>query len=464
MKIFIKALTMTNAIFQKAVSAKKHAHILALGLFFALSVTPSFSQKQKDKDQNKTNELKDKKKKLNEDIKNLNEVLSETKTIKNITMLHVQALNLKIRDREQLIQIINSEIKMINGQIGQKQKEINRKSAELDTLKVRYKKMIYYAYRNREAQSKLMFVFAAENFNQAYERVKYMQEINEKRREHADAIVKKQAELGTQQKELELKIAEKRGLLTSEEQEKINLAKEKGQQEDQLGKFAAKEKEIKEELDQKKKDIASLDKKIKEMIEEIARKAREEAEKERERERIAKENAAKNKPKTNNTKTKNKPDPEPPKNPELTKEAEDLSEDFASNKGKLPWPVTKGVITETFGPHEHPKIRNFEYVNNGVDITTPKGGVARAIFNGEVTGIAAMPDGNGKFLIVRHGSYLTVYTNLVSIYVKPGDKIKVKENIGEIDYNEDKGGTIMNFQIWKGQVKLNPEDWLYKGG
>ena len=142
---------------------------------------------------------------------------------------------------------------------------------------------------------------------------------------------------------------------------------------------------------------------------------------------------------------------------------EELSADFSGNKGKLPWPVSNGVITQGFGPYEHPKIPDFILVNSGVNITAPsKGSNARAIFDGEVTMIADMPDGNGKIIFIRHGSYISVYTNLQKVIVKSGDKVKAKQTLGEIGVDEENGTTI-NLQIWKGQSKLNPEDWLFKG-
>lgn len=416
------------------------------------------------------NEAQKNKKKLNEDIKNLDAVLGQTKTTKNLTILQLQTLNIKISKREELINTINYEIRLMNGQISKTQREIDMRSAELDTLKSRYKKMIRYAYRNKDNVSKLMFVFASDDFNQAYQRIKYMQEINAKRREHADAIIAKQASLSKEKQTLLAQIEEKKSLLTSEEQERSNLSKEKGEQEEQLGKLSARERQLKEELEQKKKDVAALDKKIKEMIQEIALQAQREKE---ERDRIEREkkkkkaeaiaNAKKNN--TNNSGNKgNKVEPEEPK--ETSKDPnEELSEDFASNKGRLPWPVMNGVITGGFGPHEHPKIKDFIINNSGVDITTAgKSASARSIFDGEVTLIAPMPDGEGKIVIVRHGSYLSVYTNLSKVFVKKGDHLKLKQNIGEIAFDTENGVPTMNLQIWKGQTKLNPEDWLYKGG
>ena len=144
-----------------------------------------------------------------------------------------------------------------------------------------------------------------------------------------------------------------------------------------------------------------------------------------------------------------------------TREAEQLSEDFASNKGKLPWPVAKGVITIGFGEQEHPTIKGFMINNNGVEIATSKGSTARAVFGGVVTGVTTVP-GIGKIVIIRHGEYLSVYSNLDEVSVKAGDKIALKQNIGAVAYDSEDNRTAINFQIWKGQRILNPQEWLYR--
>jgi murein hydrolase activator len=398
------------------------------------------------------NEAQKNKKKLNQEIKNLDAVLNQTKTSRNITMLHVQTLNIKISKREELIQTINYEINLINKQISQTQKDINKKSVELDTLKNRYRKLLRYAQRNSSNQNRLMFVFASKDFNQAYQRVKYMQEINAKRRVQADSILSKQKKLAVYKESLVSQMATKKELLSSEEQEKIVLSNEKSEQVNQLSQLTSKEKELKTELEQKKKALAAIDKKIKDMIAEIALKEQ----RARELEKESKKNTVVA------TKPKNKKNEK-----ETTKAAtdpdEELSADFSGNKGKLPWPVSNGVITQGFGPYEHPKIPDFILVNSGVNITAPsKGSSARAIFDGEVTMIADMPDGNGKIIFIRHGTYISVYTNLQKLSVKTGDKVKAKQSIGEIGIDEE-NGTTLNLQIWKGQSKLNPEDWLFKG-
>ena len=136
-----------------------------------------------------------------------------------------------------------------------------------------------------------------------------------------------------------------------------------------------------------------------------------------------------------------------------------MSADFANNRGKLPWPVTKGVICETYGEHEHPAIKGFLMFNNGLEICSTKGSQVRAVFAGEVTSIAISPTG-GKLVIIRHGEYLSVYCNLEEILVKTGDKVSVKQPIATVLHNEEEGKTSMNFQIWKGQKTMDPGGWL----
>ena len=145
----------------------------------------------------------------------------------------------------------------------------------------------------------------------------------------------------------------------------------------------------------------------------------------------------------------------------LTPEAQLLSNSFSSNKAKLPWPVAKGIISEKFGVHPHPLMPNIDINNNGVDITTNNGAIARAVFEGVVKGVVNMP-GAGQFILIRHGDFITVYSNLKEVYVKVEDKVTTKQNIGSILYDDDDAKTLLHFEIWKGQTKLNPEDWLFR--
>ena len=172
-------------------------------------------------------------------------------------------------------------------------------------------------------------------------------------------------------------------------------------------------------------------------------------------EKIAEKNKTKNKIKT---KAEIKTAEVKATAPELTEEAEALGADFSSSRGKLPWPVTKGVICQPYGEYEHPAIKGFMMNNNGVEICANKGSQARAVFEGEVTSIAISPTG-GKLIIIRHGEYLSVYSNIGEVFVKQGDKVAIKQNIGTI-LDED-GKTSMNLQIWKGQKTMDPSGWLF---
>lgn len=427
-------------------------------LFFSLLSSVAFAQKHS------KNDLENKKKKLKEEINNINDLLHDTKTSKKLSMNQVAILNKKITVREELIATINSEIRLINREISENQNTVNNLKTTLEKLKKDYAAMIYFDYRNRDEYSKLMFLFAAENFNQAYQRYKYAQQIAEYRRKKAASIVETQTAITGKIDELNKRKDEKRELLSSEELEKENLAKEKNEQEGTLVQLQVKEKELKTSLEAKKAEIEKLNAAIKKLIQEELKRAQEEekkkllaiAKRKEEREKKLKERKEKL---TKKEIAENKAAVEA----ELaeTREAEQLSEDFASNKGKLPWPVSKGVITIGFGEQEHPTIKGFMINNNGVEIATAKGSSARAVFGGVVTGVTSIP-GQGKIVLIRHGEYVSVYSNMDDVYVKSGDKVAVKQNIGIVAADGDENRSSIMFQIWKGQKILNPEEWLYR--
>lgn len=397
----------------------------------------------------------DKKNKLNDDIKQLNSQLSKVKAGKKSQINTIVVINTKLKVREELISTINAELAQVNRDIRQNQMEINALVASLNKLKGEYAKMIYFAQRNQESYTKLVFIFAAGNFNQAYMRLKYFQQYTEFRKKQAAEIIATQQLLMEKLAELEQKRHEKNVLLGNEQEEKASLDKEKVEQESVLTEIQQKEKELKSELEQKKRDAENLQLAIRKLIEaEIKRKA-EEAEKTRK----AREAAAL--AKSNKAKTSKTAAPKPETKtfvPELTAEAEAIGNDFSGSRGKLPWPVAKGVICQPYGEYEHPAIKGFMMYNNGIDICVNKGTQARAIFEGEVTSIAISPTG-GKLVIIRHGEYLSVYSNLDEVTVKQGDKVTLKQTIGSI--LEEDGKTSMNLQIWKGNKTMDPGGWLY---
>jgi septal ring factor EnvC (AmiA/AmiB activator) len=405
-------------------------------------------------DQSKTQkELQNKKNKLNEDIKQLNAQLNQTKASKKSKINAIVVINTKIKVREELIYTINVELTQINNKIKKNIEEINILKQNLEKLKQEYAKMIYFAQRNQDSYTKIMFLFASGDFNQAYMRIKYFQQYSAFRKKQAAEIVATQEVLNSKLLELETQRDEKNKLLGNEKQEKVQLDTEKQQQEIVLSELQQQEKELKTELEKKKKDAESLQLAIKKLIEEeIKRKATESI-------RIAAEKAAKaEKTKEVKTKITKSKESRPTAFPELTAEAEALGNDFSGNRGKLPWPVTKGVVCQPYGEYEHPAIKGFMMNNNGIEICTSKGTQARAVFDGEVTSIAIAPTG-GKLIIIRHGEYLSVYMNIGDAFVKQGDKVKMKQSIGTI--LEEDGKTSMNLQIWKGQKTMDPSGWLF---
>jgi septal ring factor EnvC (AmiA/AmiB activator) len=298
--------------------------------------------------------------------------------------------------------------------------------------------MIYYAYKNRDSYNRLMFIFASTDFEQAILRLKYLQQYSDYRHKQAALIVATQLNLNDRIHDLQVKKSDKGLLLGSQETEKKHLTAEKTEKEQVFTELQDQESKLKRDLEKKKHDAEKLQQAIQRVIEKELEKAQAEA---------AKANANSNKPKTTRL--------------VLTPESQQLSASFASNKGKLPWPVMKGVISEHFGVHPHPLMKDVDINNNGVDIATNNGSLVRAVFEGEVKAVVSMP-GAGQFVLIRHGEFFTIYSNLKDIYIKVGDKVKTKENIGSILFDDEDSKTVIHFEVWKGQVKLDPEDWLYK--
>lgn len=384
-------------------------------------------------------DLEKKKQQLLKDIELTQQILKETQKNKESTLNQLVTLNKQIITRENLINTIGSQISILDRQINETNRSIDNLRKELKELKKEYAAMIVFAYRNQSNYNKLMFVFAAENFNQAYKRLKYIQQFNQYRRKQADYIIKTEKDLNMQIMELMKRKRAKNVLLLDQQKEKVELSKEKKNQEQVASSLQEKEKQLRKDLRNKQAETRRLDKAIEDIIKKEIEEARRRAEEE----------------------AKKAGKPAPVKNSSgfaLTPEAQKLSNDFVNNKGKLPWPVAKGVITENFGEHEHPVLKGVMIRNNGIDIKTENGANARAVFNGEVR--AVIPIGNKIAVMVSHGEYFTIYSNLKSVVVKRGDKVSTKQVLGSIINDEKENQTEVHLEIWKGSVKLDPADWL----
>ena len=396
-----------------------------ISLMSLISFLPLHAQTQKKKD------LENKKQELQKEIDYQNQLLNEVKKNKNRSMIQLAILNNKIAKQKELIAAIGSELEQIEGTISETKQNISHKEMELKVLKEDYAKIIFASYKNRDSYSRLMFLFASNDFNQAYQRIRYMQYYTEARKKQAGLIIDTQRQLQTKKQELEDRKDQQSKTLTEKQIETGNLSNEKKNKEVVLTDLQKKEKGIREEIKKKKEQAEKLRRAIEKVIEDQIKKSNPSA----------------------------KGDI---KKITLTPEEKDLSNNFESNKGKLPWPLAEGVITEEFGTHDHPDMPGIKVSNNGINIGTNKGAGVRAVFGGTVVAVASVGGLEGKVVIVKHGEYLSVYSNLEEAYVKTGDKLKTKQSIGKV-LTDDNSNTELHFEIWKGQTMLDPENWIAKG-
>lgn len=378
-------------------------------------------------------ELQERKRKLQKEINYTNDLLKKTATTKKNSLSQLRQLNKKISSRQSLISAMEQEIKLYGDSITGQEEIIDSLEIDLATLKDEYAEMIRNAYKNRSSYDKMMFLFSAENFNQAFKRLKYFQQYAQYRQAQAANIIETKSEIDDQVALLEAIKTSKEGLLKAKLNERNLLAQEKNKKQSVVNSLQGKEQELKKQLKQKQKAAKKIDNAIAKIIEEEIRKAREAAKK-----------AGKN-----------------DKGFPLTPEARELSNSFAANKGKLPWPVGEGVVIGQFGEHPHPTLPNVKVQNNGIDISTKKGNIGRSVFEGTVSKVIIIP-GEGKAILVNHGEYFTLYSYFKEVYVAAGDKISTKQNLGVLISEDSEVASNMHLEIWKGMTKLNPEKWIYR--
>jgi septal ring factor EnvC (AmiA/AmiB activator) len=402
--------------------------------------------------QTSRSELERRKKALQKEIDITNKLITETKKNKKLSLSQLNILNKKLEDRKRLINAIQQEVNLINSSIQNDGQRILELQTDLNRLKTSYGKLIRQAYLTRNQESALMLLFSAHDFQQAYKRLYYLRKYTSYRREQALLIEETQRELDGRVKQFKTDLSTKRDLLGSEEREKKELNIEKKEQEQTLLILKKKEKTLKKDLEKKRADARKLDGSIQRVIEsEIAK----------ERSRAVAKSKAKTEANRKKAVSEGKPVPETPKEPEMrvTTETRALSGKFESNKGRLPWPVDRGVISESFGTHPHPVLKGISTNNNGINISTSAGASVKAIFAGEVSGVISIPGAN-MAIIIKHGEYLTVYSNLASVSVSKGQKVSAGQSIGIADRDDSGNKSEAHLEIWKGKTKLNPADWI----
>jgi len=394
-------------------------------------------------------ELKRRKDALNREIEMLRRSQNEVASSKKLSLKQINALNAQIRLREEKIGTINSEIRLLDNEISENTSTVRSLQSQLNKLKKEYAAMVLFAFRNQSAYSKLMFIFASTDFNQAYKRLKYLQQFGDYRQKQATYIEQTSRELGVKIVQLDHNKKSKSTLLHDQENEKSTLGKEKSNQAVQLSKLTKQEKQLRQELSKKQREAASMTRAIQTAV------AREIAEARRREEAAAR--AAAERAKAENRETPAaKPASKGTSVLASTPEAAKLSSDFLSNRGRLPWPVANGTITERFG--RHTVGAGVTVDNDGVSIRTNQGATIRAVFEGTVTQVGTI--NADQYIIIRHGEYFTVYFRLRSVSVSRGQKVTVKQPVGVVATDSEDGTTEMQFKVWKGSVPMDPESWL----
>jgi septal ring factor EnvC (AmiA/AmiB activator) len=459
---------------------------VGIAIFFIAACVTIYAQNDK-------NKLQSRKSKLEQEILQLNKELELTKQTKSANLNQLVLINKKINKREELINAIEQEVGSIDSQVKSLSDTIYKASQNLKMLKEEYARIIYSTYRNRGATNRLMFIFSSRNFTQAYKRLKYLQQYTEYRKAQAKSINETQIALGAKKLEFEMRKSSKLTLKHSQEKERNELANEKSQKDNKVKNLSSQEKKLLKKLRDNELALNKLQIAIEAVVAAEIKKANEEkaralaatAEANRkaaaEAERKAKLKAeaekktkAKTDPKLKTTEPANtepiakaeeartpttKPEPIASNSMSSTAEEVALTGSFAGNKGRLPSPLDKGALIFSFGEHPHAEFQNIKIKNNGIDLLSTPGAKAKVVFDGEVSSVMFIANLN-YIVIVRHGDYLTVYSNLQDVSVKKGDKVKIRQSLGTVFTEQGESKSRLHFELWQGTNVLNPANWV----
>ena len=412
--------------------------ILVLLLLIA---APAYSQKTSGKSKE---QLQSEIASLQQEISTANQLLKKTKKDKEMTLNEVAILDKKIRQREKLIKAYNQQIALLDEEINAGQSHIKTLNADLNVLRKEYSKMITFAYRNRSYYDRLGFVFASKSFNQAFSRLRYIRQFSDARKVKMEQIAGTERRITGEVEASQKAREEQAALLADEQVQQAALVEEKEELNRQVANLKKQESNIQQDIKNKQQQAQKLQKAIDDIIAEEIRLANERSRKE----------AEKNENKNNAPASKEK-------GMALTPAEKTLSTNFANNKGKLPWPVERGVISSSYGKHASVVSDKVTVTNNGIDIATIENAQARAVFDGEVASVTKLT-GSNTVVIIRHGEYFTVYSNLENVTVKRGDQVKTKQSLGTVHNNKTEGKTELHFELLKETNRQDPALWLTK--
>lgn len=423
-----------------------------LGLF----CMPSMAQSTR-----KIRELEKQHAELQKQISQSESLLQSTKKDVKSQLSNLTLLSGQIDERKKYIATIENDVNVIQREVDRLQVELNTLKKELADKKDNYEQSVKYLYHNRSIQEKLMFIFSADNLNQMYRRMRYVRQYADYQRMQGLEVERKQRQVRDKQKVLVASREAKRKLLEAGQAEKVKLEAQEKERKGLLASLQKKQRTIQGEINQKRRSVDKLNAQIDKLIAIEIEKARKRAEEEARRKATAEND--RNKKEGTNSKTPAKGQNIPSsKMGEFKIDSEDrrLSSVFEQNKGKLPIPITGAyMIVGHYGQYQVDGLRNVRLDNKGVDIRGKQGAQARAIFNGEVSAIFQY---NGlSNVLIRHGSYISVYCNLQSVLVRKGSKVNTRDVIGQV-HTDKEGNTILHFQLRKETAKLNPEIWLQR--
>lgn len=389
---------------------------------------------------NNIKELEQQRKVLSTEIKNANKFLNENqKSIRNVQQ-KVDLIVKQIDTREQLVKTIKNEIGVLDKKIQERKIQIFQLEKNLQLKKEQYAIVIQKIYQQKNNQDQLFFILSASNIVQSFHRILYLKEYSKWSKKQGEEIILQQNKILAEKQILEHNTKEKNNLVHIKKNEEEKLQIQEKTKKIEIENLKRNTKKIQAEIDKKKNQARVLDREIARIIKEeidAAKKATAKANVERKAETAG--------------------------SYAMTKEEQALSADFVKNKGKLPFPLKGNYrIISRFGQQQYSHMENIHYNSNGIDIKTTQDNTARAVFDGVVSRVFIVP-GYQTSVIIRHGNYLTLYSCLEQVFVKQGEKIKTIQNIGKIYTNkENENSTVLHFELWKEQTKLNPEAWLYK--
>jgi septal ring factor EnvC (AmiA/AmiB activator) len=369
------------------------------------------------------NELNKRRKKAEEEITYINKLLKTNESKRKTGLAQLGLTQQKIRQRRQIIADTDLQIHLVERELQDKNNHIAGLQSHLQVLKQSYENLIYQAYKLRDQHTWVMFVLSSDNFGMAYRRWQYFRRFSEQINELAQNIKETTGKIHSEIALLTAKKQELSGLLSEKRTEVNSLQQEEQEAQKAISNLSGQGKKLRSQMERQRKEIEKINRQI---------------------ERIVVEE----------TKKKGKDGSPLPVD-------RVLSANFESNRGNLPWPVRKGVVTSRFGRHPHPVYKGVELPpNNGINITTEANSTAISVFKGKVTSIVSIP-GMNNCVMVRHGEYFTVYCKLGALSVRPGDDVQVGQSLGTI-VTDNENNTVLHFQLWKGTVKQNPELWLAK--